>query len=319
MRATQLTVCFTVVITRLLGAQQAAAGDLATQDAELRVLVRTAPSLPSPAAIDVIPPSAGWQMGMVSWAAEDRGGLLYLLQRGADADPVVVVDRDGRVVRSWGRGRYRTPHAIRLDPDGNVWTTDARSSLVIKYNPQGEQLMEIAVGGQPADCDNGFCGVTDVAFAPDGRLFVSDGYRNARIIEYTAEGRRVGEWGEAGTGPGQFNLPHSIVIDAEGVIYVADRENGRVQRFDLEGNFLGMWTSYGKTMGLWLGAGAIWLVTQPRGEPNGAPGWLLKVDPRSGKLLGAVDAERIHGVGGNRSGEVVFSPGPDNRPRRVRP
>ena len=103
--------------------------------------------------------------------------------------------------------------------------------MVYKFSPEGKTLLQIEVGGQPAPC-GGFCSTTDIAFAPDGHLFIADGYRNARILEYSADGKKLREWGSAGTGPGQFRLPHSIQIDDKGVIYVADRENGRVQRFD---------------------------------------------------------------------------------------
>ena len=148
---------------------------------------------------------------------------------------MIVVDRDGKVVRSWGKGMYTTPHAIRIDPQGNVWTTDAASSMVYKFSPEGKKLMEIEIGGQPTPC-GAFCSTTDIAFAPNGHLFISDGYRNARILEYTADGKKIREWGKAGTGPGEFRLPHSIQIDENGIIYVADRENGRIQQFDQQGN-----------------------------------------------------------------------------------
>ncbi len=173
-------------------------------------------------------------MGMVSWVAADRNGLIYLLQRGDKADPVIVVDRAGKIVRSWGKGLYTTPHAIRVDPQGNVWTTDAASSMVYKFSPEGKTLLQIEVGGQPTPCGN-FCSTTDIAFASDGHLFIADGYRNARILEYAADGKKLREWGSAGTGPGQFRLPHSIQIDGSGVVYVADRENGRIQRFVARG------------------------------------------------------------------------------------
>jgi len=126
-------------------------------------------------------------------------------------------------------------------------------------------------------------------------VFVADGYRNARIIEYTPQGKKVREWGSAGTGPGQFHLPHSIQIDENGVIYVADRENGRVQRFDLEGKYLGEWSNYGKTFGLKLEKDALWFSTSPRG-PNGVPGWLIKVDRKSGALLGYLNTTGTHGM-----------------------
>lgn len=163
-------------------------------------------------ALKVLPPQAGWEMGMVSWVASDSKGLIYLLQRGDKADPVIVVNRAGMVIRSWGKGMYAMPHAIRIDPQGNVWTTDAASSMVYKFSREGKKLTEIKVGGQPTPCLGNFCSTTDIAFAPNGHLFISDGYANARILEYTPDGKKLREWGSPGTGPGQFRLPHSIQI-----------------------------------------------------------------------------------------------------------
>jgi len=285
------------------------------QNAALRSLLASAPRLPLAAAgIPVQPPAAGWAMGMVSWVATDAQGLVYLLQRGERADPVVVVNPEGRVVRSWGKGMYTMPHAIRLDPQGNVWTTDAASSKVYKFSSDGRLLLTIEVGGQPTPC-GGFCSTTDVAFASDGHVLIADGYRNARILEYTAEGVKVREWGSAGSGPGQFRLPHSIQIDRSGTIYVADRENGRIQRFDRSGAFLGEWTQYGKTFGLKLAGEALWLSTIPRG-PNGAPGWLIKLDRVKGTVLGYVDSQGNHGMDVTATGDLVQAPGPDQIPQR---
>jgi DNA-binding beta-propeller fold protein YncE len=253
---------------------------------------------------------------MVSWVAAGPDGLIYLLQRGENADPVIVVDRSGKIVRSWGKGMYTTPHAIRIDSQGNVWTTDAASSMVYKFSAQGTKLLEIEVGGQPTPC-NRFCSTTDVAFAPNGNIFIADGYRNARILEYTPQGKKVREWGAAGTGPGQFRLPHSIQVSPNGDVYVADRENGRIQRFDLEGRYQGEWSQYGKTFGLKLDGDAIWLSSIPQG-PNSVPGWLIKVDRRSGKVLGAVESEGNHGMDVLSNGELLSAPGPNNIPQRFR-
>ena len=113
------------------------------QNAALREIVKQAPKLPlQSGALDVTGPcNAGWALGMVSWVAAGPDGLIYLLQRGENADPVIVVDRSGKIVRSWGKGMYTTPHAIRVDPQGNVWTTDAASSMVYKFSPQGKKLL----------------------------------------------------------------------------------------------------------------------------------------------------------------------------------
>jgi DNA-binding beta-propeller fold protein YncE len=288
------------------------------QNAQLRALLAGATRLPhEPRALAVTPPSTpGWAMGMVSWVASSKDGLVYLLQRGDAADPVVVVDTNGRVVRSWGKGLYSTPHAIRLDPQGNVWTTDAANSMVYKFSPDGTVLLKIEVGGQPSPCNN-FCSTTDIAFASDGHLFIADGYRNARVLEYTADGRKVREWGKAGTGPGEFRLPHSIQIDERGIVYVADRENGRIQRFDRQGTFLGEWTQYGKTFGLTLVGNALWLSTIPRG-PNTAPGWLLQVNRDTGALSGFVESQGNHGVDVTVGGDLLLAPGPSQIPQRYR-
>jgi streptogramin lyase len=301
------------------GATPAEQAHIDEQNAALRTMLQSAPKLPlTAAAVPVQAPSTpGWALGMVSWVASSPDGLTYLLQRGDKADPVVALDRSGKIVRSWGKGMYTMPHAIRVDPQGNVWTTDASSSMVYKFKPDGTLLMKIEVGGQPAQCNNNFCSTTDVAFARDGHLFISDGYRNARILEYTADGRKVNEWGKAGTGPGEFRLPHSIQIDERDIIYVADRENGRVQRFDRSGKFLGEWTQYGKTFGLELAGDALWLSTIPRG-PNSAPGWLIKLDRNTGALKGYVESQGNHGMAVMKNGDLLLGPGPDQVPQRYK-
>ncbi|MGQ0736630.1 MAG: peptidyl-alpha-hydroxyglycine alpha-amidating lyase family protein [Acidobacteriota bacterium] len=287
------------------------------QNAHLHAILKAAPRLPlEPSAMPVHAPAPDWALGMVSWVATDRQGLTYLLQRGDKADPVIVLDGTGKVVRSWGRGLYTTPHAIRIDARGDVWTTDAASSMVYKFSPEGKTLMKIEVGGQPTPCGS-FCSTTDVAVAPDGHLFIADGYRNARILEYSADGKKLREWGKPGTGPGEFRLPHSIQVDARGVVYVADRENGRIQRFTREGTYLGEWSQYGKTFGLRLAQGALWLSSIPRG-PNSAPGWLIKVDPETGMLLGSVEAMGNHGLDVRPNGELLQAPGPNQIPQWYR-
>ena len=294
------------------------AGELEGQATELRRIIREAPRLSREVAqVEIVPPRQGWELGMVSWIAAGDDGLIYLLQRGDRADPVIALDRTGRVVRSWGSGMYTMPHAIRVDPDGNVWTADAKSSRVLKFAPDGTLLMEIAVGGQPAGCDGDFCGTTDVAFGPDGQVFIADGYRNARILRYTADGRKVAEWGRPGTGPGEFRLPHSLAVDENGIVYVADRENGRIQRFDRDGTFLGEWPDYGKTFSLDLASGAVWLGSQHRNEPFESPGWLIQVDRATGEVLGYVDATGIHGIDVTGSGELLFAPGPGGNPQLI--
>jgi sugar lactone lactonase YvrE len=286
---------------------------------QLRARLVAAPSLGHQhGALAVVAPREGWALGMVSWIAAGQDGVIYLLQRGPDADPIVALDREGRVLRSWGKGLYVMPHGIRVDPAGNIWTADAATSLVRKFSPDGALLLTIEVGGVPSPCNANFCSTTDIGFGPGGRLFIADGYHNGRVVEYTADGRKVREWGSRGTGPGQMQVVHSIVVGPEGVIYVADRENGRIHRFDLDGKLLGTWTGFGKTFSLALDGDAIWLTSIPRDGPNFAPGWLVKVDRATGRLIGTVSSEGGHGVAVDANGDLLLGPGPGQVPARYR-
>lgn len=281
----------------------------------LRAAVAAAPQITDLTASAIAVP--GVELGMVSWVTSAKDGTVYLLQRGDKADPVIAIDRAGTVLRSWGRGRYVMPHAIRVDPQGNVWTTDAASSHVTKYSPAGQVLLDIEVGGQPSPCRNNFCSTTDVAFAASGHVFISDGYANARVLEYTADGKKVREWGAPGTGPGQFNLVHSIQVGADGLVYVADRENGRVQRFEQTGKYVGEWV-YGKTFGLKADGAFMWLSTQPLQQPNLSPGWLMKVETKTGRIAGWVPSAGNHGMDVMASGELLLGPGPNLVPQWYR-
>lgn len=178
-------------------AQNPDAAALEAQAVSLRGLVEHAPALPlHRTEVKLQPPGSGWEIGYPSSVAMDKSGLLYVLQRGEKADPVLVVNQNGRIIRSWGKGMFKIPHSIRIDPSGNLWTVDASSSMIFKFTPMGEKMMEISVGGQPA-AKTGFAGATDIAFAPNGHLFISDGYGNARILEYTADGKSDCGSGEA--------------------------------------------------------------------------------------------------------------------------
>lgn len=242
-------------------------------------------------------------VGTVSSVAIDRSGVIYILQRGDKADPVIAVNKEGQTLRSWGKGMFTVPHSVRIDGDGNVWTVDAGSSTILKFTPQGKKLQQIDVGEMAVGDKCAFptlCGTTDLTFGPNGRLFISDGYGNARILEYAADGNRVKVWGSAGTGPGQFNIPHGIATQGN-TIYVADRGNSRIQRFDLDGRYLGEWTNLGRPFALKVSGGALWvssMLTKPA---------IFKVDFATGKVLGQIDAPGPHSIDVSEAGEVVAS------------
>jgi hypothetical protein len=275
---------------------------------DLVTRVEASPKLPFHGAhFAVRAPHAGWESGMVSSVAIGSDGLVYEIQRGSKADPILVVDGDGKLLRSWGNGHYTIPHSIRLDPVGNVWTVDASLSTVIKYSRRGEKLMVISIGEQP-NTGGPFNGATDIAFAPNGHVFITDGYGNARVVEYSANGKRLRQWGSPGSGPREFHLPHAIQIGEDGTIYVADRENGRIEEFDLDGGYLGEIAGLGRIYSFKLVGDVIWAGTQRLDQPPGSPGWLIKLDSRSGRILGHLDVPEafgLHSVEITPSGEPV--------------
>jgi 6-bladed beta-propeller protein len=174
-------------------------------------------------------------------------------------------------------------------------------------------MFQMDVGGLPEPALGPFRGTTDIAFAPNEMIFIRDGYANARVLKYTAYGRKVGEWGSPGNGPGQFSLPHSVVVDENNVLYVADRENGRIEKFDLDGKFLGEIPNLGRTYSLKPGVnGTLWAGMQPLDEPPGSPGWVVKLDRKTGKILGYVTvSERagLHSVEDTGEGQPMTSVG----------
>jgi peptidylamidoglycolate lyase len=183
---------------------------------------------------------------------------------------------------------FKMPHGIRVDEKGNVWTVDANKSVIYKFAPEGKKLLEINVGDVP-DPSRDFCGATDVAFAKNGHIFVSDGYCNARVIEYDAKGKKLNEWGKKGSAPGEFNLVHSIALSPKGEVFVADRENGRVQWFDQKGKFLGQWTYGGQLYSLAFSkAGELYIGIRMRNKPEAEEMNLVKINPADGKMLGRI-------------------------------
>ncbi len=280
--------------------------------AQERVRIEVSPQLPfHPERYLVVPPNPDWESGTVSGVAVGPDGTIYEVQRGAKSDPVLVLSREGRILNSWGRGEYVLPHSIRLDFAGNVWTVDAASSKIIEYSASGRKKMTIEVGGQPK---NGslFRGATDIAFAPGGNLFVTDGYGNARVLEYTSSGRKVRAWGRRGAGAGEMNLPHSIQVAGK-TVYVADRENGRIEQFDLSGRYRGEIAHLGRVYSIKVAGGAIWATMGPFDQPAGAGGgWVVKLDRRSGKILGHLDVNEAtagHALDLSPSGEPILTLG----------
>ena len=195
----------------------------------------------------------GWNMGTdVAGVAVDDADNVYVFARGAE-HPLMVFDQEGNFLRSWGEsGMFVRPHAVSFGHDGCLYCTDDGNHTVRKFSLQGDLLLEIGIPNEPAPRFSGrpFHRCTHTALSPQGDIFVSDGYGNARIHKFTPDGKHVMSWGDFGIGPGKFNLPHNITADADGWVYVADRENHRVQVFDGNGRFEAQWHDLHRPCGM---------------------------------------------------------------------
>lgn len=147
----------------------------------------------------------------------------------------------GKILNSWGRNLFIMPHGLSVDKQNNVWVTDVGLHQVFKFTHEGKLLMQLGIAGEPGNDSLHFNKPTDVAVTNDGSFYVSDGYGNSRVIKFSKEGKYLLSWGSAGDKPGQFHTPHAIDLDCKENVYVADRENNRVQEFTAEGKFIKEW------------------------------------------------------------------------------
>jgi DNA-binding beta-propeller fold protein YncE len=192
----------------------------------------------------------GGNFGEAAGVAINSRGHLFIFHRGPS--PLMEFDANGCFVRSIGEGLFTRPHGLRIDREDNIWTTDVGSHLVLKFNSEGRVLLVLGRQGVAGESDALFNQPSDVAFSPMGEIFVTDGYGNSRVVKFDKEGNFLKAWGRKGTAPGEFDLPHTIAIDARGRVYVGDRENQRVQIFDGYGNFVQEWRHVGHPWGLFI-------------------------------------------------------------------
>jgi len=201
--------------------------------------------------------------GEVAGVAVNSKGHVFVFSRGNTTGPaygaaaaqLLEFDSDGKYIREIGHHLYAWSfaHAVKVDQEDNIWVADKGSDMVIKFNPEGRVLMVFGRRQEASDegtgplkhpkpalapIDGEFRQVTDMAWDAAGNIYISDGYINSRIAKIDKDGNWIKSWGEPGTGPGRFNTPHSIAIDAADNVYVADRGNGRIQVFDEDGKFL---------------------------------------------------------------------------------
>ena len=202
----------------------------------------------------------GWTFEEVADVVVDSQDRVHIFSRGQH--PITVFERDGTFVTSWGQGLFTRPHGLTLGPDGSLYCVDDDGHCIRKCTLDGQVLMTIGTPGKPAPRYSGqpFHQPTKVALDPKtGDLYISDGYGNAKVHKYSSDGQHLFSWGEYGTDPGQFNLVHTVCTDHEGKVYVADRENHRVQIFDDAGNYLCQWNNLHRPCGLFIKGNLVYI------------------------------------------------------------
>ncbi len=242
----------------------------------------------------------GYVLGQVSGVGVDSHNHVFVFHRAeqswaqdkshAISSPTILMfeGANGKLLASWGENRFLEPHGLRIDREDNVWVTDRALQQVFKFSHDGRLLMTLGTERTAGLDGTHFNKPTDVAFAADGSIYVSDGYGNNRIAKFSADGKFLLDWGRKGQEPGEFDLPHNVAVDAQGLVYVADRSNSRIQVFDANGKFLRMWKSeeLARPWGLAIGPDNMLYVVDG-GDLKPAPpdrGRLLKLDLQ-GKIL----------------------------------
>ena len=197
----------------------------------------------------------GWEFKDVAAVAVDSRDQIYVFNRGEH--PMMVFDRDGNFLRSWGEGVFPRAHGVFMAPDGTIWLTDDGDHSVRQCTLDGKILLTLGTPGKPTPYMSGdpFHRCTHTAMAPNGDIYVSDGYGNSRVHKYAPDGRLLLSWGGPGTDPGEFNIAHNITCDADGWVYVADRENYRVQVFDGNGKYETQWNNLYRPCGIYMPRG----------------------------------------------------------------
>lgn len=196
----------------------------------------------------------GIEWGQVPNVTMDEEGYIYAFHRAEP--PVLKFDQQGNLVDSFGGPQWvALPHGFRLTPDGDIWTTDfqrQRGHTITKIDTDGNILLRLGARGFAGAGPNTFNGPADVAQAENGDFFVADGHWNNRIVKFDKDGRYLMEWGTKGSGPGEFYVPHTLLIDRRGRLLVGDRSNERIQIFTQNGEYLTEWDQFGRPSGMFI-------------------------------------------------------------------
>jgi sugar lactone lactonase YvrE len=277
---------------------------LAQRPSDPALLVpQQAPALDYVAVADALVLPADVPKGAYAAVAFDAQGHLYALNRGPK--PLMEFDADGKFIRAFGDGLFVRSHGLRIDRDGNLWATDVGGHIVLKLSPQGQVLLTLGTKGQAGSWDD-TAGMrllnqpNDVAIAANGDIFVAEGHTpgamgDPRVLKFDKTGRFIKSWGGKGKEPGKFEVAHGIAIDAGGLLWVADRENQRIQVFDQNGTFVRQMKYAGLPCSFAIGRDAVFMA-------NGFAGQVLKLD-LAGNVLAATGRP---GTGLGEFGEAHF-------------
>jgi DNA-binding beta-propeller fold protein YncE len=251
----------------------------------------------------------GWTFGPVSAVATDSQDRVYAFQR--KDPPVLVFDRHGTFLTSWGSSAFADPHGISITND-LVYLTDRNDHVALKFTLDGKPLMVLGKRGQPSDTGatkdielpprsaGPFNKPTEMVVAPSGDLYVSDGYRNSRVHRFSAEGALLSSWGNPGKeAPGEFHLPHSLWVDRYGSVYVCDRENSRIQVFTGEGRFVTQWRDIHRPTDIYIAPDEVAYISEIR--PS------ISILDKHGKVLARFDSPSGHGLWVDSAGDIYLA------------
>ena len=252
---------------------------------------------------------AGRNFGSTIGLAVDKDGKsMWVFDRcggntceNSNIDPITKYDASGKVVTTFGAKMFNFPHGLYVDADDNLWVTDGRGTpakdgkpgrghTVMKLSPEGKVLMTLGKPGVAGNGPDTFNAPSDVLVAPNGDIFVADGHgegTNARIVKFDRSGKFIKAWGKAGKGPGEFDQPHGIAMDSSGRIFVADRNNNRLQIFDQDGKFLAEWRQFGRPSGVFIDKNDMIYVADSQSSEKTNPGYKQGIrvgNAKDGKL-----------------------------------
>jgi len=200
---------------------------------------------------------------------------------GSSLDPILKFDPSGKLMKAFGAGLFVPPHGLHVDPDGNIWVTDGvgkdgKGHQAIKFSPEGKVLMRLGKAGVAGNGLDEFNAPSAVYVAPDGDIFVADGHggnSNARIVKFDKNGKFIKTWGQKGSGPLDFDIPHALAMDSRGRLFVADRNNNRIQIYDQDGKLLDSWSQFSRPSGIAIDKNdKIYVVDSESGSVNKAHG-----------------------------------------------